>query len=363
MRMELLVDFAAFWRRLQADIAGAGRRVYVQTFSFEGDATGQALAAALLAAGAPDTRILVDSFTRYVLSDQFLYAPRNWFNTGLRDERRATRAMMEELATNGAQLRFTNPPGFGAKSLLARNHKKLIVIDDNIAYLGGINFSDHNAAWHDLMLRVEDAGVASFFREDFCATWEGRNRLASAAFGEIECHTADGRENPSKFRRVLELIGAAREEIYVASPYITFPFYEALREARARGARAQIVTPQANNWRLFSDYARREAARTGLDLRFYQAGMSHLKAILIDNRWLVLGSSNFDYLSYRLHQEIIAVITAPDVIEQFRRQVLQPDLARSIPAETWPENGGERWLSWKIKGLTKGLHWLCGEER
>ncbi len=360
--MELQVDFAAFWRSLHADIARARGRIYVQTFSLEGDATGLALAAALLAARVADTRILADSFTKYVISDKFLYAPRHWFDRELRAEKQATKTMLAQLENAGAQLRFTNPPALSARQCLARNHKKLIVIDDNTVYLGGINFSDHNAAWHDLMLRVEDENVARFFREDFLATWEGKNKLASAAFPDLECHTADGRDNSAKFARVLELIAAAQQEIYVASPYITFPFYEALRDAGERGAAVTIVTPAANNWRIFSDYARREAAGTGLNLQFYQGGMSHLKALLIDNRELVLGSSNFDYLSYRIHQEIIAIVTAPDLIAQFRAQVAQPDLANSQPAGALPKNVNARWLDWKIAGLTKGLQWLCGKD-
>jgi cardiolipin synthase len=362
VRMDLLVDFDAFWRSLSADVARARARVYTQTFSFEGDATGLALADALLQTAAPDRRVLVDSFTRFVLSDKLLYAPANWFNRELRAEQRATREMTTRLQAGGTQLRFTNPPGLSPRRWLARNHKKLIVIDDSVVYLGGINFSDHNAAWHDLMLRVEDEGVAEFFRADFEATWEGRNRLASASFPELEIHTVDGRENPSKFARALELIAAAQTEIYVASPYVTFPFYEALGAAQGRGVTVRIVTPEANNWRIFSDYARWEAGRAGLDLRFYQPGMSHLKAMLIDNRQLILGSSNFDYLSYRLHQEIIAVITAPALIEQFRLQALEPDLARSLPAGDLPPHVSKRRLEWKIKSLTAGLRWLCGKE-
>jgi cardiolipin synthase len=357
MRMELLVDYAAFWERLREDLTQARQSVLVQTFSFEGDATGLALADALRAANLPDTRILVDSFARFVLSDKFLYAPHHWFDRDLRAEKRATQTMSARLIEQGAQIRFTNPPRFGARSMLARNHKKLVLIDDSIAYFGGINFSDHNAAWHDLMLRVEDADAARFLRDDFLATWDGRNSLASASFPALELHTVDGRDNPSKFARVLDLIAAAREEIYVASPYITFPFYEALSAARARGVRVAVVTPAANNWRLFSDYARWEAARTGLDLRFYARGMSHLKALLVDKKWLVVGSSNFDYLSYRLHQELIAVVTAPEVIGQFCEQVAQPDLAASHPAAAF--DGAGRWLGWKIKAAAKLLRWLC----
>ena len=50
--------------------------------------------------------------------------------------------------------------------------------------------------------------------------------------------------------------------------------------------------------------------------------MSHLKAMLIDGETLIAGSSNFDYLSYRIHQELLAVITEPELVADFIRRVM-----------------------------------------
>ncbi|PYS68419.1 MAG: phosphatidylserine/phosphatidylglycerophosphate/cardiolipin synthase family protein, partial [Acidobacteria bacterium] len=83
--------------------------------------------------------------------------------------------------------------------------------------------------------------------------------------------------------------------------------YERLREASRRGVDVKVVTPAANNWSYFANYARLESARSEIDLRLYQRGMTHLKALLIDDHYLVAGSSNFDYLSYRLYQEVLAI--------------------------------------------------------
>ena len=63
MSIELLIDFSEFWSRLSADVRSAQESVFVQTFAFEGDAVGKQLSAALLSSGAPDRRILADSFT------------------------------------------------------------------------------------------------------------------------------------------------------------------------------------------------------------------------------------------------------------------------------------------------------------
>ncbi len=358
MNTELLVNFSEFWSRLSEDIRLAQRSVFVQTFAFEGDAVGKQLSVALRASTAADKRVLADSFTQIVLSDRFRYSPGNFFDEGLRQEARETAAMMGELESDGVEIRFTNPYGLSPRRLLSRNHKKLIVLDDATAYIGGINFSDHNAAWHDMMVRIEDETVARFLREDFLATWDGRNQVEHQHFDGIEFFTADGRANRAAFQRVLDLIDGARRSIFVESPYITFPFYERLRAASRRGVAVKVVTPEQNNWRFFANYARLESARSEIDLRLFQGGMSHLKAMLIDGETLIAGSSNFDYLSYRIHQELLAVITIPRIVADFSARVMAPDLADARSVECNASTLSKQWLSWKMKLLDAAMEVL-----
>ena len=349
MNIRLLVDFKEFWTRLSEDISAARDSVFVQTFAFEGDAVGQQLAAALLSCAATDKRVLADSFTRFVLSDRFRYSPAGLCDRTLRREAADTAAMMSELELRGVKLQFTNPCGISARKLLSRNHKKLLLLDDRVAYLGGINFSEHNAAWHDMMLRIDDPAAAAFLREDFLATWRGQNQARQQTAAGIELLTTDGRNNRLIFKRLIDLIDAAERTIFVESPYITFPFYEPLREAARRGVRVTVLTPAQNNWRFFRNYARMEAARSGIDLRLFRGRMSHLKAMLIDDKCLVTGSSNFDYLSYRLHQEAIAILTNPELIADFRARIAGVDLANSRALECTATTAAKQWLELKTR--------------
>ncbi len=355
MPTELLVNFDEFWTRLNADIASARQSVLVQTFAFEGDAIGRKLSAALLSSAAPDQRVLADSFTRIVLSDRFKYSPANYFDKDLRDEAKQTAAMMSELKNAGVQIRFTNPYGATPRALLSRNHKKLIVIDASVAYIGGINFSEHNAAWHDMMLRVDDQDAVRFLAEDYESSWNGKDRLAKIRTRDLELFTLDGRQNRPAFQRVLDLIDDAQDSIFVESPYITFPFYEHLREATRRGVDVKIVTPQANNWSYFANYARLESARSGIDLRLYRNGMSHLKAMLIDGKYLVAGSSNFDYFSYRIYQEVVAIFTGAPLIADFRARVMLPDLANSVAIDCRASALSKQWLGVQMRMLDAAL--------
>jgi cardiolipin synthase len=354
MAIALLVNFNEFWPRLREDMASARDSVLIQTFALEGDSVGQELSAALRSSPAREKKILADSFTRIVLSDRFRYSPANLLDAELRDEARATRNMLEALRADGVQVQFTNAYGLTPRRLLSRNHKKLIVIDDRAAYIGGINFSEHNASWHDMMIRIDDPAAVEFLKQDFCGTWRGSDRLASQSFAKMDLATLDGRGNRVAFARVIDLIDRAEGSIFVQSPYITFPFYERLREASQLGIDVKIVTPRANNWNYFANYSRLESARSRINLRFYQ-GMTHLKAMLIDNKYLVAGSSNFDYLSYRLYQEIVAVITDAQLIEDFRERVLLPDLANSLAVDCHASEFSKRCLGLQTKVFDAAL--------
>ena len=196
----------------------------MQTYTFEGDRAGKMLADALLSIRPVDVEILIDSWSKLVLSDRFLYWPQNMFDTGLRREALETRQMVDRLRRAGIQVTYTNPVGPFLSKLPNRNHKKLVLIDDRISYVGGINFSEHNFEWHDMMLRIDDRGVSRFLRTDFDRTMNGgTNSMGSRSFGDIEIHVTDGKLNGGQFAKIFKVIEGAEKRIHVHMPYITLP--------------------------------------------------------------------------------------------------------------------------------------------
>jgi cardiolipin synthase len=326
-RFQLLVGSAAFWQRARADIAAAKQRVLVQAMTFEGDATGLAVTQAIDQSPATDRRVLVDTYSRYIVSDRFVFSPFARRDPNFREEVRQTTAMFERLRERGATVVFTNPLGFLGSRLAARNHKKLLVMDD-VAYVGGINFSDHNFAWHDLMVRCDDKAIADFLAADFTHTQEDTPRSGEGSFPDALFLSLSGADNGVLFARLFDRIDSARERIDVFSPYLTFPFCEALARARQRGVAVRLFTPLANNKGVVRDYLLWAAKRFGFSVRLYE-GMSHLKAMLIDDRELVVGSSNFDFVSYHAQAEFVAILSDPQVVADFREQVLARDHAGS----------------------------------
>jgi cardiolipin synthase len=326
-RFELLVGSGDFWARAAQDMAAARRRVLVQAMTFEGDAAGLGVARAIRKSAAKDRRVLVDDYTRHVLNDTFLVFSRD---PVLAAEARATWAMLDELECNGAAVRITNPVGRNPLRYPVRNHKKLLVMDD-AAWLGGINFSDHNFAWHDLMLRIEDAAAVDWLAGEFDRDWQGKPRPSQVNFDGLELLSLDSTDNARQLDPLLARIAGARRSIEMVSAYATFPFVDAMAKAARRGVSATLYTPQENNKPIVRDYLCGIAESSGLAIRL-SPGMTHAKALLIDGEELVLGSCNFEFVSYRTNCEFVAIVRDAALIADFEARLLAPMRANSTAA-------------------------------
>jgi cardiolipin synthase len=349
MSFRLLVDSNEFEDQLLQDVSAARSRIYIQAMTFDADRTGLRMARALKEAAAPDRRVLIDDVSRHIVSDRFIYSPGNWRNRELRREWRATRNLAEAFRRRGVGVRIINPYGPLWLRFFARNHKKLAVIDGRVSYIGGINFSDHNFAWHDMMLRIDDRNISAFLEEDFLSTWKGRNVASHRFFPGIDLYLLDGRSNAGAFESILDLVRRARKDIFIESTYFALPFFDRLREIGPGRPPTVLLTSEVNNWPQLRHYIPWEARRSGIELRLYPGRLTHLKAILVDGRELVMGSANFDFFSYSIYQEIVAVVRDPAVIATFKERVAAPDLRMSLPfqGEIHPLHGRLQALSFR----------------
>jgi cardiolipin synthase len=326
----ILVDSREFVEALAADVRSAQTSVYVQVLTFEADDAGRELIDILRRSPAADKRLLVDAYVKVMISDRLVFGPRALFDRPLQEEARETRRLLRDLNDDGIRTRYSSPLGFLLRRLPRRNHKKLFIVDDRIAYVGGINVSDHNYRWHDVMLRIEDRAVASFLRDDFLSSWNGQVQSGRFDVGDYTLYLLDGRSNRVLFEDLLALFKTAKKRIWMETPYLTFPVYEHLRAATDRGVTVEILAPAENNKPLFDRYTRWEARRSGIELRCLPGEMTHVKALLLDDHTLILGSSNFDYLSYSVQQELFVVIRDTAVIESIIKKVVRPDRDRSV---------------------------------
>lgn len=329
-RFELLVGSAAFWARAHADMAAARERVLVQAMTFEADAAGRSVADSILAASACDRRVMVDDYTRNVINDTMLPLP--FRPVAVKQEARDTLAMFGAMPGRGVGVRITNPVLGHPLRYPLRNHKKLLVLDD-VAYIGGINFSDHNFAWHDLMLRIDGADSADWLAADFDRDWAGAPLGARQGFSDFDLISldGDGARNAALLAPLLDLVRGAKRSVEMISAYPTMPFVGAFAEAARRGAKAVIYSSAASNKPVVRDYLIAVAEPAGVQLRLLP-DMTHAKALLIDGETLLLGSSNFNFASYRTSSDYVGVIRNPALIAAFEQEILGPAQAQALPA-------------------------------
>jgi cardiolipin synthase len=204
--MGLLIDSPAFMEQFERDVASAERSVCVQTMSFEGDEAGRRLAGALESRPDLERTLIVDRYSLYDVNDRFLPWPPNACSPALWRELAGTLRVTRRLSAGGVTVCWTNPVGLLCRKFVGRNHKKLVLVDDRIAYFGGINVCDHNFGWHDVMLRVEDPELGAFLREDVRATLRGENLPRRARSGDVEILLLDGVRNEELNEPVFALI-------------------------------------------------------------------------------------------------------------------------------------------------------------
>jgi len=296
-----------FINDLHHRLASARERIAIQLMTFDGDAAGLAVAEALLAAAERGVavQLLIDSFALRFVSDQLATSHE------VSDEYALTLDMYDRLAEGGVNVRFTNPNGPLRLFSLARNHKKLVIIDD-IAYLGGINISDHNFAWHDFMVRVLDGDIRQALLDDFEATFAGIRRVSS---GPVVT-------NKALEETFDQMVRGAQHRVIVASPYAVDWRLPQLLE-RATAPDKQVIVATENNFRylqLITPYVTHRLVEAGARLFAYER-FSHAKFVLADDR-LLIGSSNFGRHSFWCNQEIGLVIDDPVFIEAFSKALL-----------------------------------------
>ena len=129
-------------------------------------------------------------------------------------------------------------------------------------------------------------------------------------------------------------------------------------EKANEGVDVRIISPESNNKALLKYYLQHQQKKYPFSLFMYEKKMSHLKAILIDDETLVMGSTNFDFASYCLEQEFCFILRDPELIAQFKEKVVDDAMAHSRvhPPETtsWKHNAAGAIIGLAIAGC-KGL--------
>lgn len=219
-----------------------------------------------------------------------------------------------------------------------RNHRKIVVIDGKVGFLGGINIGDEYLGkgklgyWRDTHLMIKGdfvTGLQGVFLDDFWAIKnanEGKFAYeenfqelfpkTEKASGKIMQLVTSGPDSnfPSIMQGTLKMITMARDHIYITTPYFvpTEAIMEALKIAALGGIDVRILFPGRYD-HISVYYASRtylaELIKCGVKVYFYRKdSFVHAKSITVDGRISMVGTANMDIRSYELNYEINAVI-------------------------------------------------------
>ncbi len=332
--LQLLIDGQQTFGALFEAIDAAERSLLVQFYILRDDPTGRALSERLLAASARgvEVRLLYDPVGSFGL-------PRR-FRDRLRD---GGVRIFEPSALRGSRNRFR---------LNYRNHRKTLVADGRVAFLGGLNVGEEYMGrgappltpWRDTHLRVEGPLVAQLqliFVEDWhWATgeqlidrldWDPPAREGGVPALLVPSGPADRLESGALM--FFTLIGAARRRIWIASPYFVpdGDVLSALKSAALRGVEVRLLLPSTIDHYLpwLAAYAFFDEVRdVGVEIWRYRSGFMHQKVVLVDDEIAAVGTANLDNRSFRLNFEAMAVVFDGGFSARVE-DMLEHDFARS----------------------------------
>ena len=265
-------------------------------------------------------------------------------------------------------------------TLIRRNHRKTLVCDGQVAFVGGINVadawlpvSDDRVGWHDVAVEVKGPAVQAIERT-FLRTWNWRAKRRfrfkrsrvhrPAPAGEVALAVIANRELVDRFsirRASLHAIRASRERAYLVSPYFMpdVGFINGLARAVARGVDVRVLVPVASD-SLVADLASRASfarlLRAGIRL-FQHNPVAHSKALLVDREFVSIGSYNFDHRSLVYNLELVV-----NVLDRKCNEALAAALQEDMAAGTeirWEDFRRRPLLERILERLAYGLrHWL-----
>jgi len=320
--------FPAMFMAMDAATTSISLEMYI----FTDDDTGREFRTHLVSAAlrGVQVRVLVDSWGSWNLPDSF------W----------------DELRAAGGSVRWFRPLTKGF--LPFRNHRKLLLVDDLIAFLGGLNISDEyfrgaagRLPWRDNMLEISGPEV-SRLRRSFSRMWTlaestlrrliPRLRPDYPARGSAEGTVRfleSGPENPMRpvRRAYRQAVQNAMKNIDLAMGYF-YPYgrmLRALKRAVRRGVRVRLMVPlhtdvPISRWAARGLYGR--LLRAGVEVWEYTPSMMHSKLAITDDT-VIAGSANLDIRSGRINYELVAMVSDPALAARVRAD-FEGDLAQSV---------------------------------
>ena len=334
--MEFLVidDPLKFYNLLLNDFVRAKSFIYLETYKFANDYIGIKFRDALTrkAHEGVKVKILIDSWGRGPVSESFF----------------------EEMIRYGGEVKFFEKIKINTDIFTRghrRDHRKMMIIDDEIFYMGSMNITGYNLNWRELILRG-NGDMAVMFRKVFLQNLEAfnpyiiKNKLTyskTLKHGDFE-FVRDVPSIPIQRikKKYVQLIKKAESEVVIETPYFLpgFMLRKALMDAAKRGVDVKVIMPKNSDVRMI-DILRNKyfglLYKSKVKLLFFVPHNLHAKLLMIDNRIFSITSANFDYRSFRYQYEIALIGRDSSILAQLQDHIRET-LANSV------EFSYEAWL-------------------
>lgn len=303
------------YRKMLHDIEGARKSIFLETYIYGNDSVGREFRNALASKAAQGVKVLV-------IVD-------SWGSMGI------NKSFFKDLTDFGGKVKFFKKIRY-ALDLVGvnneRNHRKLFVIDDEIAYLGSNNINANCLDWRELALRIEGS-LASHFAQVFLDNWMPSRRLKKlrSVFHRGFLIVTDSPKIHRSQWRFLSLIRGAKKEILIETPYFipSLRIRRALASAVERGVEVKLILPHISDVKIMDIMRNRYLGalhRRGVKIYYYLPKVLHSKLLLVDGKFFFLGSSNVDYRSF-MHSFEINLIGRDEkmvrALEEFYRMGLE----------------------------------------
>lgn len=369
-RVELLCNGADYFPALEVAFDQAVREIYLETYIFEYDRTGQQIAAALKRAArrGVTTHLLLDGYGAKTLP----------------------REVIDDMRSAGVQVLIYRPVlAKFRRSSYRRLHRKIAVIDSRIAFVGGINIIDDMDTpgqippRFDYAVRVEGPLLPQIHevvrRLWGLVSWSQLKRrrrrqnraMMPVASGSIRAAFVI-RDNIGHRRDIeeayLDAINSARSEIVLANAYF-LPgrhFRQALIQARQRGVRVVLLLQGRVEYFLLHHATRALYGvflDAGIEIYEYHRSFLHAKVAVVDGCWATVGSSNIDPFSLLLSREANIVANDSRFAMQLRASLEQAmeEGSRVVTVDAWQHQPFYlRFLSWFSYGGVRLLMGVAG---
>jgi cardiolipin synthase len=312
----VLRDGGETYPAMLAALAAAQRTICFETYILAADTTGDRFKAVLIerARAGVAVRVIYDAVGSFGLPD-------SWVN---------------DLRDAGCDVIDFNPiaPWRARFRLSHRDHRKIIVVDDRVAFTGGLNISNDYAAvedggvgWHDMHCRVTGAialDMARMFRRSWLRSGgkpypapPAVTATASAGGAYLRLlDNAQRRQRTVVRRAYLHVIKHARERVLIQNAYFLPDrgLRRALTKAARRGVDVRVMVPGDSDIKLIqwaTLYVLRHLARRGVRIYLWRGVMMHAKTATVDALWSTIGSYNFDAQSRFNNLEVTIEILDP----------------------------------------------------